>query len=410
MKAGRSRRSPLMAGLLTLALSTSSIIGRGALGDEPGVTATEIKIGNTMPYSGPASAYGVEGKAEAAFFKMVNDQGGVAGHKINFISYDDAYSPPRTVEQVRRLIEEDQVAFLFNTLGTPSNTAIERYTNMKKVPVLLVATGANKWGDYNHFPWTIGYQPSYRTEAQIYTKYMLAQKPNAKLAILYQNDDFGKDYLAGVKDILGGKYDTIVVKDASYETTDATVDSQLTSLQASGADHLLVAATPKFAAQAIRKVHDLNWHPTFFMTNVSISVGSVMTPAGADSGIGIITTAYMKDPTDPAFKDDPGMNEWRAFMAKYMPDADMTDGNLSYAYGVSMVMLDILKQCDGDFSRANVMKQAVTLHDPYDPVLLPGIMVETSPTNYHPIRAMQLEKWTGKTWDRFGDIIEGAGS
>jgi branched-chain amino acid transport system substrate-binding protein len=281
---------------------------------------------------------------------------------------------------------------------------------MKKVPVLLVATGANKWGDYNHFPWTIGYQPSYRTEAQIYTKYMLAQKPNAKLAILYQNDDFGKDYLAGVKDILGGKYDTIVVKDASYETTDATVDSQLTSLQASGADHLLVAATPKFAAQAIRKVHDLNWHPTFFMTNVSISVGSVMTPAGADSGIGIITTAYMKDPTDPAFKDDPGMNEWRAFMAKYMPDADMTDGNLSYAYGVSMVMLDILKQCDGDFSRANVMKQAVTLHDPYDPVLLPGIMVETSPTNYHPIRAMQLEKWTGKTWDRFGDIIEGAGS
>ncbi|WP_428483854.1 ABC transporter substrate-binding protein [Rhodopila sp.] len=389
---------------------TVSPVVQGALAAEPGVTATEIKIGNTMPYSGPASAYGVEGKAEAAFFKMVNDQGGVAGHKINFISYDDGYSPPRTVEQVRRLIEEDQVAFLFNTLGTPSNTAIERYTNMKKVPVLLVATGANKWGNYKQYPWTIGYQPSYRTEAQIYTKYMLAHDPQAKLAILYQNDDFGKDYLSGVKDVLGDKYNSIVIKQASYETSDATVDSQLTSLQGSGADYLLVAATPKFAAQAIKKVHDLGWHPTFFMSNVSISVGSVMTPAGPENGIGIITTAYMKDPTDPAFKNDPGMNEWRAFMAKYMPDGDLTDGNLSYAYGVSMVMLDILKQCNGDFSRANVMKQVTNLHDPYDPVLLPGIKVETSPTNYHPIRAMQLEKWTGKTWDRFGDLIEGSGS
>ncbi len=406
---GRLKRSLLGAGLLSFGLTVSPVV-QGALAAEPGVTATEIKIGNTMPYSGPASAYGVEGKAEAAFFKMVNDQGGVAGHKINFISYDDGYSPPRTVEQVRRLIEEDQVAFLFNTLGTPSNTAIERYTNMKKVPVLLVATGANKWGNYKQYPWTIGYQPSYRTEAQIYTKYMLAHDPQAKLAILYQNDDFGKDYLSGVKDVLGDKYNSIVIKQASYETSDATVDSQLTSLQGSGADYLLVAATPKFAAQAIKKVHDLGWHPTFFMSNVSISVGSVMTPAGPENGIGIITTAYMKDPTDPAFKNDPGMNEWRAFMAKYMPDGDLTDGNLSYAYGVSMVMLDILKQCNGDFSRANVMKQVTNLHDPYDPVLLPGIKVETSPTNYHPIRAMQLEKWTGKTWDRFGDLIEGSGS
>ena len=236
---------------------------------------------------------------------------------------------------------------------------------------------------------------------------MLAQNPKAKLAILYQNDDFGKDYPAGVKDALGDKYGSYVVKEASYETTDATIDSQITALQASGADFLLVGATPKFAAQAIKKVHDLNWHPTFFMTNVSISVGAVMNPAGPENSIGIITTGYMKDPTDPAFKDDPGMNEWRAFMTKYMPGADLTDGNYSFAYGVSMVMWQVLKQCNGDFSRANIMKQAANLHDVYDPILLPGIKVETSPTNFHPIRAMQLQKWSGTTWERFGDVIEG---
>jgi branched-chain amino acid transport system substrate-binding protein len=375
--------------------------------DLPGVTATEIKIGNTNAYSGPASAYGVIAKTETAFFQMVNDQGGVAGHKINFISYDDGYSPPKTVEQTRRLIEEDQVAFLFQTLGTASNTAIQRYVNQKKVPHLFISTGADKWGDYQHFPWTMGYQPSYRTEAQIYTKHMLTEKPGSKLAILYQNDDFGKDYAAGVKDVLGDKYAATVVKEASYETTDATIDSQVTSLQASGADVLLVAATPKFAAQAIKKVHDLGWKPMFFMTNVSISVGAVMNPAGPENGIGIITTGYMKDPTDPAFKDDPGMNEWRTFMAKYMPGADMTDGSYSFAYGVSMVMWQVLKQCQGDFSRANIMKQAANLHDPYDPVLLPGIKVNTSPTNFHPIRSMQLQKWTGTTWERFGTVIEG---
>ncbi len=391
----------LLAGLGSVVLPASAA-------DLPGVTATEIKIGNTDAYSGPASAYGVIAKTETAFFQMVNDQGGVAGHKINFISYDDGYSPPKTVEQVRRLIEQDQVAFLFQNLGTPPNTAIQRYVNQKKVPHLFIATGADKWGDYQHFPWTMGYQPSYRTEAQIYTKYMMAQKPGAKMGILYQNDDFGKDYPAGVKDILGDKYSSVVVKDVSYETTDATVDSQLTALQAAGVDVLLVGATPKFAAQAIKKVHDLDWHPTFFLTNVSISVGAVMNPAGAENGTGIITTGYMKDPTDPAFKDDPGMNEWRAFMAKYMPGADMTDVNHAFAYGVSMVMWQVLKQCDGDFSRANVMKQAANLHDAYDPVLLPGIKVNTSPTNFHPIRAMQLQRWTGKTWERFGDVIEGA--
>jgi branched-chain amino acid transport system substrate-binding protein len=378
--------------------------------DTPGVTKTEIKIGNTNAYSGPASAYGVIAKTETAFFKMVNDQGGVDGHKINFISYDDGYSPPKTVEQVRRLVEQDQVDVLFNTLGTPTNSAIRKYLNMKKVPQLFVATGADKWGDYKDFPWTMGYQPSYRTEAQIYTKYMLAQNPKAKLGILYQNDDFGKDYPAGVKDVLGTKHAANLVKEVSYETTDATIDSQITSLQASGADTLLVAAIPKFAAQAIKKVHDLGWHPMFFMTNVSNSVGSVMTPAGPENGIGIITTDYRKDPTDPAFKDDAGMNQWRAFMAKYMPDADLTDSGYSYGYGVSTLMLQVLKQCKGDFSRANVMKQAANLHDVTIAVLLPGIKVNTSPTNYHPVRAMQLEKWDGKTWARFGDVIEGTKS
>jgi branched-chain amino acid transport system substrate-binding protein len=397
----------LVRSILSALLLTSAALPAAAA-DLPGVTATEIKIGNTYAYSGSASAYGVVGKTEAAFFKMVNDQGGVAGHKIDFISYDDAYSPPKTVEQVRRLIEEDQVALLFNTLGTPSNTAIQRYVNQKKVPHLFISTGADKWGDYQHFPWTMGYQPSYRMEAQIYTKYMLRVKPDAKLAILYQNDDYGKDFPAGVKDVLGDKYASVVVKDASYETTDATIDSQITSLQASGADVLLVAATPKFAAQAIRKVHDLGWHPTFFLSNVSISVASVMVPAGAENGVGIITSGYMKDPTDPAFKDDPGMNEWRAFMAKYMPGTDLTDANPAYAYGVSSVMLQVLKQCDGDFSRENIMKQAANLHDAPDPVLLPGITVNTSPTNFHPIRAMQLQKWTGSTWERFGGVIQGS--
>jgi branched-chain amino acid transport system substrate-binding protein len=379
-----------------------------AMADEPGVTATELKIGNTNAYSGPASAYGVIAKTETAFFQMVNDQGGVGGRKINFISYDDGYNPPKTVEQVRRLIEEDQVAFLFQTLGTPTNTAIQKYVNSKKVPHLLISTGADKWGDYKHFPWTMGYQPSYRTEAQVYTKYMLAQKPDAKLAILYQNDDFGKDYLTGAKDVLGDKYASRVTE-ASYETTDATIDSQITSLKASGADAIMVGATPKFAAQAIKRIHDLDWHPRFFfMTNVSISVGAVITPAGPENAVGMITTAYMKDPTDPAFANDPGMNEWRAFMAKYMPGADLTDGNYSFGYGVSMVMWQILKQCEGDFSRANIMKQAANLHDAYDPILLPGITVNTSPTNFHPISALQLEKWNGKSFDRFGDVIEGA--
>jgi branched-chain amino acid transport system substrate-binding protein len=376
--------------------------------DTPGVTATEIKIGNTDAYSGPASAYGVIAKLETAFFKMVNDQGGVAGHKINFISLDDGYSPPKTVEQVRRLIEEDQVALLFNTLGTPTNSAIVRYVNQKKVPQLFISTGADKWGDYQHFPWTMGFQASFRTEARIYAKYILKEKPNAKIAILYQNDDLGKDYLAGMKDVLGDNFDEMVVT-ASYETTDPTIDSQITSLQAAGANVLLVAAIPKFAAQAIRKVHDLDWKPLFFMSYVSASVGAVIKPAGPENAIGMITAYFMKDPTDLTWKNDAGMNEWRDFMAKYMPGADSTDGNYVFAYGVSKTMLQVLKQCGGDFRRENIMKQAANLHDLELPTLLPGIKVNTSPTNYHPIRQMQLVKFDGTGWVRFGDVIAGSG-
>jgi branched-chain amino acid transport system substrate-binding protein len=375
----------------------------------PGVTATEIKIGNTNPHSGPASAYGTIAELEDVFFnKMVNEQGGVGGRKINYISLDDGYSPPKAVEQVRRLVEQDEVAFLFNPLGTPSNSAIQKYCNQKKVPQLLVATGADKWGDYQHFPWTMGWAPSYRTEAQIYAKYILANKPNAKIGIIYQNDDFGKDYVAGVKDVLGDKYDSMVVKAVTYEVTDATIDSQINTLQASGADVLVTGATPKFGAMVIRKVFDVNWKPLHCMTNVSISVASVMQPAGPEKGVGIITAAYLKDPTDPTWNDDPGMNELRAFMAKYMPKADVTDGNYTYAYGVSMTMMQILKQCGTDFSRENIMKQATNLHDFVAPTVLPGIKVNTSPTNYHPIRAMQLQKWTGKTWALFGSVIQGA--
>jgi branched-chain amino acid transport system substrate-binding protein len=379
-----------------------------ALADTPGVTATELKIGNTMPYSGPVSSYSPIGKLDAAFFNMVNEQGGVAGHKINFISLDDGYSPPKTVEDVRRLVEEDQVAFLFNTLGTPTNTAIVRYVNQKKVPHLFVATGAAKWADYKDYPWTMGFQPDYRTEAQIYAKYILKEKPNAKVAVLYQNDDFGKDYLIGLKGVFGDRYAKLVTE-ATYEPTDPTIDSQITTLQGSGADVLVVAAAPKFAAQAIRKVHDLGWKPLFIMSNVSISVGSVITPAGPENAVGLISTGYLKDPTDPQWQDDAGMQEWRAFMAKNMPGADLTDANYVYAYAASKLMLHVLQQCNGDFSRDNIMKQAENVHDLQLPTVLPGIKASTSHTDHRPIKAMRLERWDGKTWVLFGDIIE-AGS
>jgi branched-chain amino acid transport system substrate-binding protein len=375
--------------------------------ESPGVTATEIRLGNTMAYSGPASAYGTIGKAMAAMFKMANEQGGFAGRKVNFISYDDGYSPPKTVEQIRRLVEEDKVAALFATLGTPTNSAIVRYVNQKKVPHLFLATGADKWGDYKAFPWTIGWQPSYVTESQVYAKYILAQKSDAKIGILYQNDDFGKDYLRGVRDVLKDNYDAQVTA-VSYEVTDATIDSQLVTLQTGGVDVLMTIATPKFAAQAIRKVREMNWKPLHVMTGVSVSVAAVMIPAGPENGVGIISSIYAKDPTDPGWESDAGMNEWRAFMAKYYPEGDVKDiGNIA-AYGLAYTMLHVLKQCGNDFSRENMMKQATNLHDLENPVLLPGIKINTSPTNYHPIRQLQLMRWSGKSWERFGEIIAGA--
>jgi branched-chain amino acid transport system substrate-binding protein len=393
---------------LALALPAGMLAAPRARADEiPGVTATEIRIGNTDAYSGPASAYGNIARGEAAYFRMVNDQGGIAGRKINFISYDDGYSPPKTVEQVRRLVEEDRVAALFATLGTPTNSAIVRYVNQKKVPHLFLATGASKWGDYQEHPWTIGWQPSYITESQVYAKYILKQKPDAKIAILYQNDDFGKDYLRGVKDVLKDGYDQKVVT-ASYETTDATVDSQLVGLQAAGATVLLTVASPKFAAQSIRKVADMNWKPLHLLTNVSVSVGAVMIPAGPENGIGIVSSNYMKDPTDKRWDNDPGMQEWRGFMAKYYPEGDLKDiGNVT-GFGLTHTMSIVLKNCGGDFSRENLIKQATSLHDVDNPILLPGIRINTSPTNYRPIRQLQLMRWNGKTWDLFGDVIEGA--
>jgi branched-chain amino acid transport system substrate-binding protein len=396
------KRRTLLAG--TAASGLVSIVRANA--QTPGVTATELKIGNTAADSGPASAYGIIAKTEAAVFKMVNDQGGVGGRKIVYDSLDDGYSPPRTVDQVRRLVEEDQVAFIFATIGTPTNTAISRYLNNKGVPLIFLGSGANKWGDYKSQPWVMGWQPSYRTEAQIYTHYAMQNQPNTKIGILYQNDDFGKDYPAGVKDVLGNKYDTLV-KAVSYEVTDATIDSQALALKEWGANVLITAATPKFAAQMIRQVAEIQWKPMHFMTNVSISVGSVITPAGPEHAVGMISAAYLKDPTDPEWKDDAGMNQWRAFMAKYMPDADLTDAGPVFGYGVTMCLWQVLKQCGTDFSRANIMKQAANLHDVELPVLLPGIKVNTSPTNFHPIRQMKLQKWTGKTFELFGEVLEG---
>ncbi|RAI60579.1 ABC transporter substrate-binding protein [Roseicella frigidaeris] len=397
-----TRRHILAAGIAGLAAPR---LARAE--DLPGVTATELRIGNTMPYSGPASAYGVIGRSHQHFFRMVNDQGGIAGRKINFITYDDNYSPPKTVEQVRRLVEQDKVAFLFNTLGTPTNSAIHRYVNQRKVPHIFLSTGADKWGNPQEYPWTIGWQPSYRTEAQIYAKHMLEQKPGAKVALLYQNDDFGKDYLNGMKDVFGAKFDS-AVRTASYEVTDPTIDSQIVSLQSAGAEVLMTAATPKFAAQTIKKVSDIGWKPLHYLTNVSISVGSVMEPAGPERGIGIITSSYLKDQTDPAWANDAGMNEWRGFMAKYIPDGDLKDGNYTFAYGIARNLVFMLEQCKGDFSRANIMQQVANMHGFQPPTVIPGITVNTSPTNFHPIRQMQLARWTGSTWERFGGLIEGA--
>ena len=370
-----------------------------------GVTKTEIKIGHIVPYSGNASSYGVGGRSHSAFFKRVNDQGGVAGRKINFISLDDGYNPAKTVEQARRLVEQEQVAFLFNPLGTPTNTAIHRYMNQRKVPHLFLATSADKWGDYKAFPWTIGYAPSYRTEAQIYGKYIKQQRPNAKAALIYQNDDFGKDYLHGLQDVYGKDFDKTFIKVVTYEASDATVDSQVVTMKDSGAEVLVTGAIPKFSAQVIRKAFDIGWKPLHIMSNVSASIASTITPAGPEKAEGVITSQYLKDPTDPDFKDAPDMKEWREFMAKYLPDGDTTDANYVYAYSVATLMHIVLKQCGEDFSRENIMKQASNVKRVALPLLLPGMTAATTPTDFRPLKQLQLARWKKDTWERFGEII-----
>jgi branched-chain amino acid transport system substrate-binding protein len=376
----------------------------------PGASDTEIKIGNTMPYSGGASAYGAIGKLETAYFNMINEQGGINGRKINFISRDDGYSPPKTVELIRKMVEEDQVLLTFNVLGTPPNTAVQAYLNDNKVPQLFVATGADKWNDPKNHPWTMGWQPSYRIEARIYGRYILKNLPDAKIAVLYQNDDFGKDYLTGLREGLGDKADKMVVATKTYETTDPTVDSQVAALQGSGADVLLTAATPKFAAQAIRKVSDIGWKPTHFLTNVAVSVGAVMKPAGPEKGIGIISAGYLREPTDPQWQNTPEYKDWLAWMQKYNSSANVADLNNVYGYSAAQTVLAVLKACGDNLTRENIMKQAASIHDLKLPMLLPGIVVSTSATDFAPIKQMQLMKFDGATWQLFGEVISGSGS
>ena len=372
---------------------------------DPGASDKEIKVGNTNPYSGPASAYGAIGKSIAAYFRMVNDRGGINGRKLNFISYDDGYSPPKTVEMARKLVEQDEVLLLFQSLGTPSNTAIHKYMNAKKVPQLFVATGATKWNDPKSFPWTMGWQPNYQTEARIYARHILQTKPNAKIAVLYQNDDYGKDYLKGFEDGLGPQAQKMIVAKASYEVSEPTVDSQILQLKSSGADVFFNITTPKFAAQAIRAAYDSGWKPTHYLNNVSNSVGSVLKPAGIEKAVGIITSAYVKDPTDKRWANDPGMKAWRDFMAKYNPDGDTSDPFNVYGYTVAATLEQVLKQCGDTLTRENVMKQAASLKRLRIDTLLPGITISTGPSDFAPIEAMQLERFNGHEFELFGEVI-----
>ncbi len=393
-----------LAAAFVLGLLLGAAPGRAAdTNNAPGVTPTEIKIGQTMPYSGPASAYGTIGRAETAYFQMINERGGVNGRKITLVSLDDAYSPPRTVEQTRRLVEEEGVLLIYSPLGTPTNTAIQKYLNEKKVPQLFAATGATKWGDPQHFPWTIGWQPTYQTEGRIYAKYLLQNDPQARIGVLYQNDDYGKDYVKGLKDGLGDRAAAMIVKEVSYEVTDPTIDSQIVSLQGAGADVFYDVTTPKFAAQAIRKAYDIGWKPLHFLNSVSASVSAVLEPAGFDKSEGLVTALYLKDPTDPQWQNDPGYKDWLAWMKQYYPEGNIADLFNVYGYSSAATLVETLKQCGNDLTRENVMKQAAHL-DMALPMLLPGIKVRTSPTDFYPIKQMRLAKFDGKNWQIFGDV------
>jgi branched-chain amino acid transport system substrate-binding protein len=400
----------LRLGAFSAAIALLAVTSSGALAQkkyDTGATDTEIKIGNIMPYSGPASAYGVIGKTEEAYFKKINAEGGINGRKINFISYDDAYSPPKTVEQARKLVESDEVLFIFQSLGTPPNTAIQKYMNSKKVPQLFVATGATKWNDPKEFPWTMGWQPNYQSESRIYAKYILKEKPNAKIAVLYQNDDYGKDYLKGLKDGLGAKAASMIVAEESYETTEPTIDSHIVKLKSTGADVFFNVATPKFAAQAIKKMAEIEWKPLHLLNNVSSSIGSVIKPAGFENAQGIISSAYLKDPTDPQWKDDAGMKAWNEFLDKYFPEANRTDASVIYGYTVAQTVVHVLKQCGDDLTRENVMRQAANIRGLELGGLLPGVKVDTSPTDFAPLSQLQLQKLKGDTWELFGDVVSG---
>ena len=395
---------------LKISVLAAATIALGAVGPaaaqkkyDPGASDTEIKVGNIMPYSGPASAYAVIGTSEASYFQMINDQGGINGRKINFISVDDGYSPPKAVEQARRLVEHDEVLLIFGALGTPSNTAIRPYMNSKKVPQLFVASGDSKFADPQHYPWTMGWNPSYRTEARIYAQYLLENKPNAKIGILYQNDDFGKDYLAGVKEVLGERAKTMIVSEQAYEVTDATVDTQIITLQSSGADAFINITTSKFGAQAIRKAYDINWHPLQLVSNNAIA-RPVLEAAGTEKSVGLVSSGYLRDQNDPRWDNDPAFQDFRAFMAKYQPKANMADGNYLYGYAMAQTLVQVLKQCGDDLTRENVMRQAANLDMPIG-VFYPGIRVMTSPTDFSPIKQMQLERFDGKTWREFGKVM-----
>jgi branched-chain amino acid transport system substrate-binding protein len=396
--------------VLSTALAVIAASSSGALAQkkyDTGASDTEIKIGNIMPYSGPASAYGVIGKTEEAYFRKINAEGGINGRKINFVSYDDAYSPPKTVEQARKLVESDEVLLVFNSLGTPPNSAIQKYMNSKKVPQLFVATGATKWDDPKDFPWTMGWQPNYQSESRIYARYILKEKPNAKIAILYQNDDYGKDYVKGLRDGLGAKAASMIVIEESYEVSSPTIDSNIVKLKSTDADVFFNVTTPKFAAQAIKKMNEIGWKPMHILNNVAASIGTVMKPAGFENGQGIISSAYFKDPTDEQWKDDAAMKAWNEFLDKYYPEANRADASVMYGYIVAQGLEHVLKACGDDLTRANVMKQAANIKNFEPRGLLPGVKVNTSPTDFAPLSQLQLMRFKGETWERFGEVLSG---
>ena len=404
MPVATSRLAIASAAFIVLATSSSGALAQKKY--DTGATDTEIKIGNIMPYSGPASAYGVIGKTEAAYFKKINSEGGINGRKINFVSYDDGYSPPKAVEQARKLVESDEALLVFNSLGTANNSAIQKYMNSKKVPQLFVATGATKWNDPKDFPWTMGWQPSYQSEARIYAKYLMKEKPTARIAIFYQNDDFGKDYLKGLKDGLGAKASMIIAEE-SYETTEPTVDNHIVKLKATGADVFISITTPKFAAQAIKKLSEIEWKPLHIVSNVSASVGSVIKPAGFENAQGILSAAYAKDGADAQWDDDPGMKKFYAFLEKYFPEGNKLDGSVVYGYGAAQTMAKVLEMCGDNLTRENVMKQAASLKDFAPDTMLPGIKITTTATDFAPIEQLQMMRFEGEKWELFGDIISG---